>query len=340
MIDFVQFLLDVAEGRYLFNASSSKRLVCFVVKEQQFLISDFMRRVVAFESGKFRYSDLEEEASSTKYDSCDQQCLFGDVEQASADVTVCWLQDFPQNPESTFLSPTQRHAKINELSAISAKNTASLYFFSLSQREFDANPGVLEGLGALCVKIPEALDYELFSACAYFFELPATCDCRGLYNLRPNLSLDDSLIFIEHGACVSRKGWDFFAEYSENLLASTVQMRDLSEFFWTKDATKFFSAWSKIAQEYPEQFWISYWSNQFFLAYFFIERASSGVKVTPVGQEHALSPNFTWKQGWKRYTKQQCAALHNRLYEVDCELKNGSDEMALQFFFSTHFLSK
>jgi len=31
---------------------------------------------------------------------------------------------------------------------------------------------------------------------------------------------------------------------------------------------------------------------------------------------------------WKKYTSQQCAKFHNRLYEVDCELKNGSDETA------------
>jgi hypothetical protein len=150
--------------------------------------------------------------------------------------------------------------------------------------------------------------------------------------------LDDSLIFIEHGACVGRKGLDSFASYSKNLLTSNVQMRDLSEFFWTKDAKKFFQAWSSLSAEYPEQFWVSYWSNQFFLAYFFIERASSGVKVTPVGQEHALSPNFTWKQGWKKYSKSDCVELHNRLYEVDCELKNGSSETALEMFFSGHFL--
>ncbi len=193
-------------------------------------------------------------------------------------------------------------------------------------------------VSTLSIQMNRDYGFRLFRD--FFFELPATCSDEALYDLRPHLSLDDSLIFIEHGACVSRKGWDFFGQYSENLLSQTVQMRDLSELFWTKDAKKFFSAWSRVSLDYPEQFWISYWSNQFFMAYFFIERASAGTKVTPVGPEHALAPSFTWKMGWKKYSSQQIVILHNRLYEVDCELKNGSDETALEMFFSGHFLNK
>lgn len=339
MADFAQFLLDIAEGRYLFTAAASQRVVCFVSKELQALLPDFMRRVVAFEGGAFRYSTLEQEATASKYDSYDQQGLFSE-ELVSSAVAPCWLQDYPQNAEAQFLTPTQRQTKFVELHALAAKNTAAIYFFALTQREYDANPQALESLGVCVVRVPEVLDFELFSACTYFFQLPSTCSAEDLYDVRSGLSLDDSLILIEHGACVSKRGMGQFAGYSENLLSPNVQIRDLSEFFWSKDAKKFFMAWSRILGDYPEQFWISYWSTQFFLAYFFLERTALNPKTSPVGQEHALAPWFTWKAGWKKYTKQQVVALHNRLYEVDCELKNGSAVNALDVFFSAHFLNK
>lgn len=332
MQSFLQFLQIRSD---LASAGS----FCFVTRESQALLGDFIRRVILKSGqGNVVCSDLAQEIQTLAYDTTAQLGLFaGDaVLQAKKN---CWLSDLFAT--ETYLTSQQKMTLLKKLRDLIEKNATSRYFFELDARDVETHKALLNEIENVhLIKISDSISFEEFAAMADFFERSASVSLQEAYGLRPSMSLDHAIIILEHISCVSRRTFGSFERYLFGLFPSSVQLRDLSEAFWTRNSKKFFTDWERMADEYPDGFWVSYWSTQLFTAFFFIDRSLREGKVTPVGAEHGLSPTFTWKLGWKKYSKAYCVELHDRLYEVDCELKNGSDQTALENFFSGHFLNK
>ncbi|MBM3894118.1 hypothetical protein FJ366_00745 [Candidatus Dependentiae bacterium] len=266
----------------------------------------------------------------------EQLSLFGSSEVLLRP-DIVWLVDFLSSPDGSFLNQAQKQAFFKQF--YSLLGSSVVYCASLSQKDADLLKSFLgeRAHEVEFVKIPDRLSYDDFLLCACLADFSSTIELREVYSLFFELSLDQALVLFDHVGCMSKKTWEKSKDYLFSLAFEGGELRDISEFFWTKNAKRFFAEWSRLASEYSDVFWTSYWSNQLFLAYFYIDRASENPKTTPQGQEHSLAPYFTWKNGWKKYTKTYCVQLHQKLFELDCELKNGSESSAFEFFFNAHF---
>jgi hypothetical protein len=316
--------------------------ICFVyqqsepVRLQEFIC--VLYRIHFFQ--KIAPTTLTYEGESPNYDLPDQLSVFVAPEAALVHTAASWLQDFSlaRSDEVGFLTLSQKQALFIQLKEL-LLSTTKHYFFEASAKDAQL---LQESLGAsvqvLFIKVPEQLSIEVFSLCAQAVGFSSSIPLEEIFTLSFQMSLDSALILFDHVACLSRRTWESSKGYLFGLLSDVNELRDLSEAFWTRNQKRFFLEWNKISADYSENFWISYWSNQVFLAYFYIDRASSGQKITPQGQEHSLSPTFTWKNGWKKYSKSYCFILHKILFEVDSELKKGSAESILEYFLTTHFL--
>ena len=307
------------------------------MREPQALLGDFVRRVM-LKNGQLHLvcSDLAQELQTLAYDTTAQLGLFGGTAILQAKKN-CWLSDLFAT--ETYLTAQQKIALLKKVRDLIEKNAASRYFFEVDARDVEAHKTLLNEIENLhLIKISDSISFEEFAAMAEFFERSASVSLQEAYGLRPSMSFDHAIIILEHVSCVSRRTFGSFERYLFGLLPSSVQLRDLSEAFWTRNSKKFFVDWARMADEYPEGFWVSYWSTQLFTAFFFIDRSLREGKVTPMGAEHGLSPTFTWKLGWKKYSKAYCEQLHSVLFEIDFELKNGSSPEALEYFFNKHFL--
>ena len=316
--------------------------ICFVyqqnepVRLQEFICGLFRTHF----SQKIGSTTLIYERENPNYDLPDQLSVFVAPEAAVVRTAVLWLQDFllARSDEVGFLTLSQKQAAFIQLKELLLA-TKQHYFFETSAKDaqllqefFDTSDVIL------FVKVPEKLSFDVFSLCAKAVGFSSSISLEDIFGLSFEMSLDSALILFDHVACVSRRTWEISKGYLFGLLSEVNELRDLSEAFWTRNQKRFFVEWNKVSADYPESFWVSYWSNQVFLAYFYIDRASSAQKITPQGQEHSLSPTFTWKNGWKKYSKSYCFTLHKILFEIDSELKKGSTESILEYFLTTHFL--
>ena len=318
------------------------RNICFVARESQIRVYDFLSHVLSKQlSKKFLVSSVPEELELSSYDQTSQLGLFATGEMGTAVGSAFWLKDFLVPSDSAgFLTQAQKSAELSRLALVFEKNPNKTYFFEISVKDFEGSKAFFDAVsGCAFVKLPEALSPEEFALCADLMGFSSSISLQDLYTTRLEMPLDHALILFDHASCVSKRTWETFKEYSFGLLSSNSQLRDLSESFWTRNSKRFFAEWKRIGEEYPESFWVAYWSTQLFLAYFYIERAQHVAKITPGGAEHGLSPTFTWKNGWKKYSKEYCEQLHSKLYEIDLELKNGSDGAVFEYFFNRHFLA-
>lgn len=324
------------------SAGFLQHSVCFVMKEPQSRLCDFLSHILSKKfSKKLERSSIVEELEALRYDQTAQMGLFGAPEVADISVQQpCWLDGVLVPGESaSFLTQAQKNTQLAQLSDILTKSLNKTYFFEMSFKDFDGSKAFFEDHPqVISVKIPDILSFEDFSLCAQLWVFSSAIPLQELFGLRLEMQLDHAFVLFDHASSVSRRTWEAFKEYAFGLLSSSSQLRDLSESFWTRNSKRFFNEWRRVGPEYPETFWVAYWSTQLWLAYFYIDRAHHVDKITPTGQEHGLSPWFTWKSGWKKYSKAYCEALHARLYEIDLELKNGSDGQVLEYLFNQHFL--
>lgn len=321
---------------------SSFSRVCFVVREPQVRLFDFISTVLEIKADqKSSLSSVPDELEASTYDQTSQLGLFS-VGEAQTSVQIIWLQDFIVPAESAnFLTQAQKTAECAKLATLFEKNPNKTYFFEISVKDYEGLKTFFDGLSScVFIKLPEALTLDEFAKCADLLGFSSSISLEDLFSLRLEMPLDQALVLFEHAPCVSRRTWDAFKDYSFGLLSSNSQLRDLSESFWVRNTKRFFTEWRRVGPEYPEAFWVAYWSTQLWLAYFYIQKARQVAKITPAGAEHGLSPSFTWKNGWKKYSQEYCEQLHSRLYEIDLELKNGSGGEVLEYFFNQHFLGE
>jgi hypothetical protein len=304
-------------------------------------------RVLPFVSDLFFKNDgvrvatglVQEQLKVQSDQALDQLSIFAVQTEEKKEALCVWLDDFLVAPESSFLTATQKQAFFQKFQQLCERKT--LFLGSLSQKDADLFTSFIadEGIQVDFVKVPERMSFEDFSLCAALMDFSSNIELHDIFSLSFELSFDHALILLDHVSCMSKKTWEKSKDYLFALVSDAGELRELSEFFWTRNAKRFFAEWGRVQSEYPEGFWTSYWSNQFFLAYFYIDRAENSVKATPQGTEHALAPSFTWKNGWKKYSKSYCFSLHKHLFELDFELKNGSELSAFEGFFAAHFLA-
>lgn len=137
-----------------------------------------------------------------------------------------------------------------------------------------------------------------------------------------SIPIESACLLMAYQVTMGKNGPQFFSSWFDKIISKELSTFTLSQYFFAKQASQFFAYWQQIKSLYPDEFWISYWSEQVWQAILFITRANaSGILVAK--QKASRLPFSFINKDWRQHTQQTLAAAHNGLYLIDHNIKNG-----------------
>jgi hypothetical protein len=161
---------------------------------------------------------------------------------------------------------------------------------------------------------------------------------KKIFKLQPSISLDIACMLINYIDLISIKMISPSEKYLIGLVSSQPSLTQLSEYFFAQNPEKFFDLWITLQNDYPDIFWITFWSEQIWRALHVIQYLDKKDFVNAKRMSFRLPYSFL-KKDWQLYTKEQLAKHFEILYSADYTLKRGSTFPALDFFYVSHFQS-
>lgn len=151
------------------------------------------------------------------------------------------------------------------------------------------------------------------------------------------LDLEQVCILMQYALLV-REPAELEATWLEQILNTDQSLFALSKHFLFRDSKLFYQAWSQLSTNYADQFWMMFFSEQIFRAYWFIvyQKAQDFRLAKQIG---VRLPFEFMKSGWRYLDPKLLIQAHDFLYQVDYQLKNGGSELWLEAFFNKFFKS-
>ena len=158
---------------------------------------------------------------------------------------------------------------------------------------------------------------------------------NALYKLAGNLTFDQACIMMQYGALVGRQRSAFFKDWLPKIMVPESSLFTLSTHFFARKPKLFYKEWQKIKDNYPDMFWITYWSEQTW-------RASQYLKLRP--KNFAAAKRIAYRlpfsfinNDWKKVAPTQLKQAHHDLYQIDHDLKNGANGPLLDGWYGSWF---
>ncbi len=200
------------------------------------------------------------------------------------------------------------------------------------------------GKNASIVEIPTHIDLLIFEQLVSFFKqnIPDKKNdlIKRIFRETKTLPIDTACMLINYLELINIKHVNELSGYLAYITQTQPSLNQLSEYFFTANVQSFFSLWATIEKEYPEMFWLSFWSEQFWKAHHVISYLKKNDFVNAKRMSFRLPYSFI-NTHWKRFTQQELKQLYNHLYLIDMKIKRGgSGDTALNFFFFSYFFEK
>lgn len=153
-----------------------------------------------------------------------------------------------------------------------------------------------------------------------------------LYKIKNSFSLDELCMLRNYQDLISVDAKEFYSSWVTRLVVPDSSLFTLSQLFFEKKQEAFFELWLTMGSLYSEMFWVSFWSDQLYRAYFFI--AFSQVDNFAAAKQVSFGLSFSFmKQTYKQYQLQELVAAHDVLYDIDTALKNGGHKYLIDQFY-------
>jgi hypothetical protein len=151
------------------------------------------------------------------------------------------------------------------------------------------------------------------------------------------LTIDQICILIRYGALV-RDVDEFETVWVHKIIQSEQSLFELSKHFLLRDSVLFYPAWIKVKDLYSPQFWMMFFSEQLFRAYYFVKYQKENNYRLAKQIGFRLPFDFI-KLGWRYADPVLLKESHNLLYQTDYNLKNGSSDIWLDLFINKFLTS-
>lgn len=157
-----------------------------------------------------------------------------------------------------------------------------------------------------------------------------------LYVRTEKIPLDTACVLIQYLQVLGSSAQEFFTHWIDKLVVPDKSLFLLSQYFFAKQSNQFLNMWTGIKDEYPEQFWISFWSEQVWRALFYCLSMQQRDIANAKKIGYRLPFSFLQKD-YRNCSVQLLKEAHEALYELDGKLKNGAGTMGLDLFFLRYF---
>jgi hypothetical protein len=228
------------------------------------------------------------------------------------------------------------HKWLNYFNAYQGPN---YIFFVVSQETVEPyRKDVSNGLSFMNIPayIQKSLFIDLFT---YLERQPSVVERRyidQLYMRTEKIPLDTACLLVHYLKVLGSTAQEFFTHWLDKLVIPDKSLFTLSQYFFAKQSTHFLHMWSSIKDEYPEQFWISFWSEQVWRALFYCQcmQQRNIAEAKKIG--YRLPFSFLQKD-YRNCNIEALQNAHQALYELDGMLKNGGSAIGLDLFFLSYF---
>lgn len=157
-----------------------------------------------------------------------------------------------------------------------------------------------------------------------------------LYMRTEKIPLDTACVLIQYLQVLGSSAQEFFTHWIDKLVVPDKSLFLLSQYFFANRSTHFLNMWSGIKDEYPEQFWISFWSEQVWRALFYCQSMQQRDIANAKKIGYRLPFSFLQKD-YRNCSVQLLQEAHEALYDLDGKLKNGGSVIGLDLFFLRYF---
>lgn len=192
------------------------------------------------------------------------------------------------------------------------------------------------------ISLVNTVDTSLFTTILQFFKKKTAASIIKLvtqmmsdYN---TIDLDQACMVMNYMHVMGRSD-ESTQQLFEKILESDRSLFILSQHFFSKDFSAFYSLWSRFESEYPMTFWTTFWSEQLWRAY----HAHYFLKQNNVALAKSIGFRlpFTFMQrDWKKVTLRELKNAHQSMYELDLAYKNNIEtQTGIDLFYSKFFLN-
>lgn len=233
-----------------------------------------------------------------------------------------WLQNSQMTEkEYSFL--------MHELSSYEGPNTVALYVPDTFS--------IIAHAKHCVVSVPAQIDQKMFAQCAQLFDKKmSNASIAKLFLSNPTFSLDSMCVMMQYLSVLGTHIDPFIDEWMPKIVKPENSLFTLSTHFFGKKSKPFFELWNKMGSEYADVFWLTYWSEQLWRAYHFVDL--TGKRQHNDAKKMSMRLPFSFMQrDWRQFSTTELKNAHNDIYALDYNLKNGGSVVGLQLFYSKFF---
>ncbi len=137
------------------------------------------------------------------------------------------------------------------------------------------------------------------------------------------LSLDEAVLLLLHAGYVPMRLPEQSAAFLTRLLPQELSLVQLAELFFKRDWKTFLELWDERSVMYGDMFWISFWAEQFWRAYWVCWYMKRGQQTRARSMGYRL-PNYFMASGWQQANLIALRAQYERVAFFDTNVKKGS----------------
>ncbi len=262
----------------------------------------------------------------------------------SLDSELYKLADIKAQLETSFLGNRMLYLvkNIHELDAASKRAWISysktyqgphcILFFTQANVENDR---------MLTVELPQFCDAMLYRLLYEYFYEGAQLDSSfvaKLFEHSQKITLDQACMLMGYQTVIGRKSDTFFKHWLARLVVPEKSLFTLSQYLFAKQPRLFLQHWQTLKSDFPEEFWVAYWSEQIWQAALFVARARTQGFDAAKKAAYRLPFSFINKD-WRSHSQESLTQAHQFLYKLDYNLKNSAGTHGLELWHHT-FLRK
>ncbi len=151
------------------------------------------------------------------------------------------------------------------------------------------------------------------------------------------ISIDTACIMMQYQIVLGNNTTQFMQEWLDEIVMPEKSLFMLSSHFFAKNSAMFWKYWNTIKNDYPDIFWVTFWSEQLFRAHGYIwYRKNKPAESKNIA--HRLPFSYIQKD-YKRYSHYELAKAHDCLYNHDYYIKNGGTQ-SLDLFYLQFLLDE
>jgi hypothetical protein len=160
-----------------------------------------------------------------------------------------------------------------------------------------------------------------------------------IYKIKNSFTLDELCLLKNYQDLIAGDAKEFYGSWIQRLVIPDTSLFTLSQLLFEKKEEAFFKLWLAIKPLYADMFWISFWSDQLYRAYFFIAFTQQANFAAVKQVSFGLSFSFM-KQSYKQYQLDELQRFHQAFYAIDTALKNGGNSYQIDQVYVDFFAGK